>query len=306
MNPESIISLQNLSCGYGHHYIIKNLSFDVNANDVVCLLGPNGVGKTTLFKTILGFLSPKGGNIFIKNKNISDMNHSQMAKHVAYVPQSQDTTFNFTAMEMVLMGRTVYLGRFSSPGAKDMEKAEEVMEWLGILQLKDKMFMELSGGQRQLVIIARALSQNPDVLIMDEPTSALDYGNQLIVLEQIKRLAKEGLAVIMTSHSPNHAFLCANRVILLQKNFSYAVGDVDTIISEKSLAQTYNAQIKITTVNVYGREIKGCIPIFDYQKYQDKKLNLNEDFYYGVFYEDPDGDIVKNPLSNLREGICNE
>jgi len=259
----SLLCVSNISCGYGARMVIQDISFSLEAGEVLCLLGPNGVGKTTLFKTILGFLQPSQGKIYIEGENIVKWNRNKLAKAVAYVPQSHQPVFPFTVMEIVLMGRTAHLGTLSTPTKKDYDRAREVMEQLDILWLKDKTYTKISGGQQQMVLIARALIQEAKILIMDEPTSSLDYGNQIKVLEKIKSLSSGGFSVIMTSHSPNHAFLCASKVALLKRNSCFVVGEVEDVIIEASLKETYGIDVKIASVNdKSGGRIKGCIPVF--------------------------------------------
>jgi iron complex transport system ATP-binding protein len=259
---ETLMELDRVCCGYGNRTVIKDISLQLKSGEILCLLGPNGVGKTTLFKTILGFLKIKGGKILIEGEEITNWGRKEMAKAIAYVPQSHHPAFPFTVMDIVLMGRSVNLGFLSSPTQKDYEMAEEIMESLGIVDLKDKIYTEISGGQQQMVLIARAMIQNAKILIMDEPTSSLDYGNQVKILEQIDLLRKKGFSVIMTSHYPNHAFLCATKVALLQRNQCFITGNVDEVVMEDNLRNTYGIDVKITSVrNEAGNIVKGCIPL---------------------------------------------
>lgn len=257
-----ILEIKNAKCGYNKEIIVKDISITVKSGEVLCLLGPNGVGKTTFFKSILGFLDLKGGEIFLDKKNINTLSRKKIAQVIGYVPQAHTPPFPFTVMDVVVMGRTAHLGMFNSPSKEDVAIAEKNIDKLNIGYLKDKIYTEISGGERQMVLIARALTQNPKFLIMDEPTSNLDFGNQIRVLDTINKLAKQGLAVIMTSHFPNHAFLCSTKVGLLEKKKGFIYGTVDDIVTEDNLKSAYGIDVKITsTNNGFGEEVKSCIPL---------------------------------------------
>ena len=160
------------------------------------------------------------------------------------------------------MGRTAHLGIFASPTKKDIAIAEEALETLNVSFLKDRIYTEISGGERQMVLIARALTQQPKILVMDEPTSNLDFGNQIRVLEQINLLSKKGLTVIMTSHSPNHAFICSTKVVIMQRDSVFKQGSVTEVMTEENLKTTYGIDLKITNVeNGFGEKINTCVAL---------------------------------------------
>lgn len=258
------LEVKNAICGYGTNIVVKDISMNVNSGEILCLLGPNGVGKTTFFKTILGFLKLRGGEILLDQENINNLSRKQLAKIIGYVPQAHTLPFPFKVFDVVLMGRTAHLSMFASPTKEDVRISEEAINTLKISYLKDKIYTEISGGERQMVLIARALAQQPQILIMDEPTSNLDFGNQIRVLEQINKLSKDGLAVVMTSHVPNHAFLCSTKVALMQKNNIFTVGDVDEVVTEEMLKKAYGINVKIiTTINPSGDKVKACIPMIN-------------------------------------------
>jgi iron complex transport system ATP-binding protein len=206
-----VLRAQDVRCGYGSVEVVRDISFTVRTGEVLCLLGPNGVGKTTLFKSILGFLPLRGGRVVLAGRDLSTWRRRELARVVAYVPQAHGAPFPFTVGEVVLMGRTPRLGVVSSPGLDDLRVAHETLDSLGIAHLTDRSFTQISGGERQLVLIARALAQQPTLLMMDEPTSNLDLGNQVQVLRQIRAMAAAGLAIVMISHTPDHAFAVAIR-----------------------------------------------------------------------------------------------
>ncbi len=258
------LDIKNVDCGYGSRIIVKDISMSVESGEIVCLLGPNGVGKTTFFKTVLGFLKLAGGEICLDGENISKWSQKRLATVVGYVPQAHTPPFPFSVMDVVLMGRTAHLGVFASPSRKDMEIAEEALESLNITFLRNKIYTEISGGERQMVLVARALAQQPEILIMDEPTSNLDFGNQIRVLEQIRKLSKAGLGVIMTSHFPNHVFLCSTKVALMKSDHEFIIGSVDEVINEENLKAAYGIDVRITsTVNDRGEAIRACIPLMN-------------------------------------------
>lgn len=256
------LDLEDVSCGYGSRVVLRDISFDLRSGEILCLLGPNGVGKTTLFKTILGFLKPMNGEISLDDEDISKWPKRKLAKAIGYVPQAHTPPFPFNVLDVVVMGRTAHMGMFSSPSEEDINIAEEALESLNILFLKDRIYTEISGGERQMVLITRALTQMPEILVMDEPTSNLDFGNQIRVLEQINRLAKSGLGVIMTSHFPDHAFLCSTKVALLQKNNVFITGSVDEVVTEENLKSAYGVNVKISSmVSESGELLKVCVPL---------------------------------------------
>ncbi|SFB61864.1 ABC transporter ATP-binding protein [Azotobacter beijerinckii] len=202
-----------LACGYGCRTILDNLSFTLAAGELLCLLGPNGVGKTTLFKTLLGLLPPRAGEIRLDGKATRHWPRRQFARQVGYVPQAHTPPFPFLVEDVVAMGRTAHGSLFSGPSPHDREIAGQSLETLGIAALARTSYTEISGGERQLVLIARALAQEPRILVMDEPTSNLDYGNQLKVMAHVRRIADAGrMGIVLTTHHPNHALLHASRL----------------------------------------------------------------------------------------------
>lgn len=258
------MEIKDITCGYGNRKVVNGISITVESGEILCLLGPNGVGKTTLFKSLLGFLKIKSGEVLIDGEEISNWPRKKLARAVGYVPQAHNSSFEFNVLDVVVMGRAAYIGAMSSPSKKDIEIAEESLKALGIYFLKDRVYTEISGGERQMVLLARALTQQPKILIMDEPTSNLDYGNQVRLLQQINELAKKGLAIIMTTHTPDHAFLCSSKVALLQKNNIFKVGSVQDIVTEENLKEAYGVNVSIVkTLSNNGEEISTCVPLLN-------------------------------------------
>ncbi len=258
------LQINNAECGYSKRTILKDISFEIEEGDILCILGPNGVGKTTLFKTILGFLKLKGGSILLDGQDINKWSRRDFAKAIGYVPQTHTPPFPYKVKEVVVMGRTAHLGIFSSPSSKDYEIAEEVMDLLGISHLADRIYTEVSGGERQLVLIARALAQEPKILVMDEPTSNLDYGNQIRVLRHIKELSNRNIGIIMTSHFPDHAFMASTMVLAINNGEEYSIGTSEEVVTSQLLQKIYNICVQIDTVvdKVNNDILKVCVPIF--------------------------------------------
>lgn len=258
-----ILEIKNLSCGYGEKIVVKDLSFTVKSGEILCILGSNGIGKTTFFKTMLGFLKTKGGQALLDGENILDLKEKDFAKLIAYVPQAHTPPFPYKVIDVVVMGRTAHLGVFASPSKKDYNIALKSLESLGIEYLKDKPYTMISGGERQLVLIARALTQNAKLLIMDEPTSNLDYGNQMRVLKRIKMLANKDMAIIMTSHFPDHALISATNILLMGKNYKYEYGSSKEMITSDNLKKLYNIDVQIEKVldRKNNKNIDVCVPI---------------------------------------------
>ncbi|MCL1846900.1 MAG: ABC transporter ATP-binding protein [Coriobacteriia bacterium] len=250
--------VKDLSCGYGEVEVISDLSFEFHSGQVLTILGPNGVGKTTLFKTILGFLKPRSGSVIIDDKPTSSLTRKDLAKLLAYVPQSQTVAFSYPVEEFILMGRAPHLGLLQQPGPADREIVHQVMRLLGIEHLATKSCTGISGGELQLAFVARALAQQPRYLVMDEPTANLDYGNQTRVLECILELASDGIGVIMTTHNPEQAFILESQVVLLKDNRSYLCGSYSDILTEATLHDTYDIDVLIRSFSHNGRDLIAC------------------------------------------------
>lgn len=253
------LSIVNASIGYEGVPIVKNINFELNGNEIFCLLGPNGVGKSTLFKTLLGLLKPVSGKILLNGKDISKWNRKDFALEIGYIPQTHATPFPFKTIDVVLMGRTAHLKLFGSPTRQDRIIAEECLDMMGILDLKDKPFTHLSGGEKQLIIIARALAQQPSFLIMDEPTSNLDFGNQIKVIKRVKELKKDSLGILMATHYPDHAFMCNDKAIVLYEGGIYRMGRADMVINSECLNKIYDTPITVMELNG-NISRKVCIP----------------------------------------------
>ena len=254
------LRVERLAFGYPGRVVGRDVSFAMAAGEVLCLLGPNGSGKTTLFRTLLRLLEPRGGAVLVDGASIAGWPRRQLARVFGYVPQAQTGTFPFTARQMVLMGRTAHVGLFASPTTADLRHAEAALEMLGIAHLADRPYPEMSGGERQLALIARALAQEPSILVMDEPTASLDFGNQVRVLAHVQALARRGIAVVLSTHDPDQAFLCADRVALLHDGRLAHLGATADVVTPATLRETYGVDVDVVTLTRDGRTVRVCLP----------------------------------------------
>ena len=259
-----MIQVRDVEFSYGKQEVLKGISFCMEKGEFVCVLGANGCGKTPLLKSILAFLTPQHGQVLLYGKDIHQMDERERARKIAYIPQYHTPPFPFTVRDVVLMGRTPHLSRICRPTEKDCRIADESMERLGIAHYANKSYTALSGGQRQMVVIARALAQQPDLLIMDEPTASLDFGNQYLVLAQVKKLAREGMGVLMVTHNPDHAFYCADRIIAMEDGKILSMGDAGKVINEAAMKAVYHMPVKVRSVSLgEGLDATICIPVPD-------------------------------------------
>ncbi len=256
------IEVENLKCGYDEKIILESISLKLNLGDSLTILGPNGVGKTTLFKTMLGLIPKKGGSIRINGKDMASYSRRELAKMIAYVPQAHVPPFPFKVMDVVSMGRTPHISNFGGAGEKDRKISEEAMELVGISYLKNDIYTEVSGGERQMVLIARAIAQQSDFLVLDEPTSNLDFGNQAKIMKITKDLSKRGKGIIMTSHFPNHTFISSNKVLAIGREGYFKVGTPDEVVTSETLKTLYNIEARVESVDEgLPKSTKVCIPI---------------------------------------------
>jgi len=242
VNP---LESRNLCFSYGECAILKNVSFSLEQGELLGLLGPNGSGKTTLFRCVLGLDNNYKGEVFLEGENIRNKNPAEMSRLVAYVPQAHHPTFNYTVMDMVLMGTTSGKREWAMPGHRQKAAAEEALAKINFLDFKNRNFRELSGGEQQMVLIARALAQQTRILVMDEPTANLDYGNQLRLLMIISGLSKSGYSILLSTHNPDHAFLFANRVLALHKHELAAIGTPSDVLTPELIHTLYGVKVRL-------------------------------------------------------------
>jgi iron complex transport system ATP-binding protein len=249
-----ILAGHNLTIGYSDHIVGTRLDVALNKGEVLALLGPNGGGKTTLLKTLLGLLAPIAGEVSIGGAPLQRHSARERARLIAYVPQSHVATFAFPVESVVLMGRTAHGNLFSRPTAHDRTVALSMLERFGIKHLSGRPYTMISGGERQLVLLARALAQEPHFVVLDEPTASLDFGNQGKVMREIRALAAAGLAVLFTTHDPNQAHRYADRAILLRDGRCFADGPVRDLLTRERLEALYGARVEeIVSADAAGR-----------------------------------------------------
>jgi len=248
-----------LGFGYPGFPVGRDVGLTLEPGEVLCLLGPNGCGKTTLFKTLLGLIPKQSGQIRFDGHNLGDMPRRDVAKSVAYVPQAHDAVFPYSVLDMVVMGRTTHKGLFQGVGKADRDLAEQALNTLGITDLANRDYTRISGGQRQLVLIARALAQSAKLIIMDEPTASLDFGNQVLVLSEVRKLANSGLGIVFSTHNPDHAFACGTRVLVLDEGQTRAEGPPQTVLTPELLSSVYGVRIQ---VEVLSNGTCVCVPEF--------------------------------------------
>lgn len=255
------IEVKDLSFRYREHQVLKQISFRAEDGELLCILGPNGVGKSTLFRCILGLLDHYEGEILADGESLRRMPPARLAKKIAYIPQSHYPTFNHTVFNTVLMGATPRVGLLSTPKKEEEERAEQALVRLGIQHLKNRGYGQISGGERQLVLIARAMLQQAKTLLMDEPTANLDYGNQVRVMEAVRGLAQEGYAVILSTHNPDHAMIYGDRALTLMEGQVLRIGKPGEILTEDLLQQLYGIPVSVREMDFQGRRIHICIPL---------------------------------------------
>jgi ABC-type cobalamin/Fe3+-siderophores transport system ATPase subunit len=257
------ITSLDFSYGRGGHRL-RDVSVRVHPGEVCALLGPNGAGKTTLLRCLLGLLAPDRGTITLAGSDLAALSRRELARLVAYVPQTSSTVFPFTTLDMVVMGRTPHLAITATPSPADQRAAHSTLARLGIDHLASRAFAQLSGGERQLALIARALVQQAPVLVLDEPTAALDYGNEVRILTVLTELAAAGHTVLMTTHQPGHALTYATRAVLMRAGAIVADGPPEQIITSDRLTDLYGTPIHVAQVTLPSPDpgtAYACIPI---------------------------------------------
>lgn len=254
------VTVNGISFAYNGHKVLENVSLEIEGGKVSTILGPNGSGKTTLLKIILGLLKPDSGSILIDGRNLSELEPRERAKILAYVPQKHIPAFSFPVIEVVAMGRHPYSSVFAATSNKDLDIAAASLARLNVGHLRNRPYTELSGGEQQLVLIARALTQQASILVFDEPVSGLDYGNQLMLLKQMRALAKEGITCINTSHFPEHALWTSDVAIFINHGQIIAQGPALQVITRENLEKIYHTRINI--VKVAQEPGQTCVPDF--------------------------------------------
>ena len=252
------IEVKHLSFSYGKRQVLKDVSFSVGKGRLLSVLGPNGVGKSTLFRCILGLLHGFQGEITVDGVSVSALGARELARKVAYIPQSNYPAFQYSVFDMVLMGTTAQSRAFSPPGPKQEAAAREALERLDIGHLADRSYTRLSGGERQLVLIARALAQQSPVLLMDEPTANLDYGNQIRVLTKVRALADAGYTIVQSTHNPEQSYLFSHQILAMKDGQVLSHGTPDEVMNEDLIKALYGIDAEV--VPLRDGRMRVCIP----------------------------------------------
>lgn len=255
-----LLAADGLGVSLGGRPIVQDVSFEIAHGELAALLGPNGCGKTTTLRAIMGLVPASRGTIRVEGADISSLNERRRARLLAYVPQAHEPPFAYSVRNVAELGRTPYLGFLSQPTAEDERIVLESLERLGLEGLQDQRFDELSGGQQQLVLIARALAQQPRLLVLDEPCANLDFGNQLLVLRQIRALAQDGIGVLMVTHDPNHVLGFADHVLAMQQGRVIAQGTPADVLSDDLFWQLYHERLHVADIFWEGHARTVCIP----------------------------------------------
>ena len=253
----ALLSLENVAHAYEGRPALSQISLSVEAGESLSLLGPNGSGKTTLLKIMLGLLRPQQGRVDLDGGDIAAIPARQYARRLAYVPQVHRMAFAYRVLDVVLMGRLPHKPFWFSYTKRDRQIALQALDKLSIAHLSQRPYTDISGGERQLTLIARALTQEPEIFVLDEPANGLDYGNQIRLLEQLSNLAREGYTFIKTTHFPDHALWVSDRVLLLKQGRIVADENAARAINQENLFRLYGSHISVETLPGGGRI---CMP----------------------------------------------
>ncbi|NLW78949.1 MAG: ABC transporter ATP-binding protein [Ruminococcaceae bacterium] len=252
---ENIYTITGLAFRYpkGDRDVFHDVNLTLDAGHVLSILGPNGAGKSTLLNCMAALATPKAGDIRLAGQPLGSLSQKEIAQKVAYVQQNHVPAFSYTVWQYVLMGRAPHIKFFARPGPRDEEAVWRVLQRLDIAHLASKPYTEISGGERQQCVIARALVQEPKVILFDEPTAFLDYGNQLRVLRLMKKMAMDGYAVVMTTHNPDHVLLLDDQVAVLNRQGELQSGPTREILQESTLQQIYNTDLRVLPIEELHR-----------------------------------------------------
>lgn len=253
------IDIQGLNFSYGKRQVLFDVNLTIPDGTLVNVLGPNGVGKSTLFRCILGLNAGYQGKIVVNGKDMRHLSIKQRAKEISYIPQSHSPVYDYEVVDVVLMSTGADLGMLQNPTKRHIARAMAALERVGIEHLAHRTYTQISGGEQQLVLIARALAQEAKTIIMDEPTSALDYGNTVRVLSCVRQLAREGLSIVQSTHQPDQAFLYSDRTLVINHGRVAAFGDPKDVITKEMVSSLYNVDVEVNSL--YDDKVRVCIPI---------------------------------------------
>ncbi len=257
-----LLEVRDVWGGYTDTDIIRGVSCHADQGDILCLLGPNGCGKTTLFRLMLGSIPIHHGSITIDGKDIRQMKPKELAAQIAYIPQSHTPIFSYTVLEVVVMGRASHFAAFDRPREVDRQAAFAALERVNALHLANRKYTTLSGGQRQLILIARAICQSAKIFVMDEPAANLDYANHQLLMEVITGLSQEGYCIILSTHSPEHPVSIGTKVLMMKSGQVAAFGIPKEVMTPENLERVYEIEMDVLSMpDRYGLERTVCLPV---------------------------------------------
>lgn len=257
------LTVNNLRGGYGNKTVLNGISFCAEQGEMVYVLGANGSGKTTLFNIIVGYKQKLAGHIKVDGKDISTLTASALAKLIAYIPQQHFPIFNYTVKDVVVMGRASHLSRFGTPQKQDYDIVYNVLDMLGIREMADREYMEISGGERQLALIARAMCQQAKIIVMDEPLQSLDFVNQAMVTMTLQTLSDQGYTIIMSTHSAINNYSKNAKVLLMGKDGTATFGNIEEIVSQNCIQKAFGIPMQtIMNKDERGGKHLFCLPIY--------------------------------------------
>lgn len=252
------LTVSHLDFYFGKRQILKDVSFSAENGEFLSILGPNGVGKSTLFRCILQLLKPKAGTITVDGQDVAQLSPQALARRIAYIPQYHNPTFQYSVLDMVLMGTASQLGALATPGKAQRETAQRALERLNISHLAEHPYPLCSGGEKQLCLVARAIAQQARLLIMDEPASSLDFGNRIRVMQTVRSLVQDGYAVVQTTHDPEQAFLYSDKILALHDGQVLAWGTPQEVLQSDIISTLYGIPVDVHSLE--GDRMRVCVP----------------------------------------------
>lgn len=252
------LKVEHLDFYFGKRQILKDISFEAHRGEFLSILGPNGVGKSTLFRCILNLLKPNAGSIEIGGRDVAQMTAQELARCIAYIPQYHSPTFNYSVLDMVLMGTASQLGALATPGKAQIEVAKNALERLNISHLAEHPYGFCSGGEKQLCLLARAIAQQATILVMDEPSASLDFGNRIRVMQTVRGLVKDGYAVVQTTHDPEQAFMYSDKILAMHDGQVLAWGTPQEVMQAGLMSTLYGIDVEVHSLN--SDKVRVCVP----------------------------------------------
>lgn len=258
-----ILKVENGCFGYPKQdEILTDINIQLDEGHILSVLGSNGIGKTTLLKCMIGLMPWSRGRSLLMGNDICNMSSKEIWNTISYIPQSHGFSFSYTGLEMVMLGRSSHLGMFQQPGKKEIELAEQMMERVGITRLADKDCNRMSGGELQMVLIAKALINEPKLIILDEPETGLDFHNQILVLNMVEKLAhEENISAIMNTHYPTNAMSIADEAFMMNHSGERFYGKTGDILNEQNISRSFDVNVVVDEIIYQNKTIRSIIPV---------------------------------------------